>query len=261
MGKQVRLILLLLLGTYSSFSQIRVSKLVIKPNQVYDLGLSDILVADTLVMMDSSRLRLNSLKTDNYIRAQVAIFGNYCVIDGRGVNGKDGRDGRNGDTPFGPCADGTNARNGGRGLDGGTGINLFLYFEEVINAKNLVIDLTGGNGGNGGKGGIGGGGGSGTIHCKGGNAGNGGNGGDGGNGGRGGVLTVSCTRCSDIRALVSEHFELRLAGGSFGYGGYSGYAGGPGIGPNRNNGVKGTSGKDGAPGKSGDKGALNFDIN
>jgi hypothetical protein len=261
MGKQYLFLFILLLSSIAGVSQIRVTKLVIKPHQIYEIGQSDILVADTLVMMDSSRLVLNQLKPENYIRAQIAIFGNNCVIEGKGIKGQDGRDGRNGDTPLGPCRDGGDARNGGRGLDGGTGVNLYLYFEELINKNKLIVDLTGGNGGNGGNGGIGGGGGPGTVHCKGGNAGNGGNGGDGGNGGRGGVLTISCTLCNDVRSLVSQHFIVRTGGGGFGYGGRAGYAGGPGISPTRNNGTKGAVGTDGTNGKSGEKGALNFDIN
>lgn len=253
--------LLLLLSSLNGISQIRLSKLVIKPHETFEIGQSDILVADTLIMMDSSRLRLNALKQDNYIRAQVAIFGTNCVIDGIGISGKNGHDGRNGDTPFGPCRDGTDARNGGKGLDGVNGVNLFLYFGEMINAGKLRVDLTGGNGGNGGNGGIGGGGGSGTVHCKGGDGGNGGDGGAGGNGGRGGVLTVSCTRCSDIRSLVNKYFVIHNGGGGFGYGGTPGYAGPPGISPSRNNGAKGVFGAEGVNGKSGEKGALNFDIN
>jgi len=237
------------------------TKLVIGPNETFSLGESDILVADTLVMMDSSRLLLNSLKSENYIRAQVAIFGNNATIDGKGFSGKDGRDGQNGDTPLGPCRSGTDARNGGGGLDGASGVNLFLYFETMTVRNKMIIDLSGGNGGNGGDGGIGGGGGPGTIHCKGGDAGNGGNGGDGGSGGRGGILTVSCARCSDVRTLVGKHVVLRNRGGSFGFGGRAGYPGAPGIAPNRNNGAKGIGGKDGQTGKSGERGALNFDIN
>lgn len=261
MSKRYLFLLILFLSSIEGISQIRVSKLVIKPHQTYEIGQSDILVADTLIMMDSSKLKLNALKQENYIRAQVAIFGNNCIIEGRGITGSNGRNGRNGDTPLGPCRDGGDARDGGRGLDGGTGVNLYLYFEEMINKNKLIVDLSGGNGGNGGTGGIGGGGGPGTVHCKGGDAGDGGNGGEGGNGGRGGVLTISCTRCNDVRSLVSKHFVINIGGGGFGYGGRAGYAGGPGISPTRNNGVKGVFGKDGSNGKSGEKGALNFDIN
>ena len=242
-------------------AQVRVTKLVIKSNETFSLGESDILVADTLIMMDSSRLLLNGLKPENYIRAQVAIFGNNCVIDGRGINGQNGRNGRNGDTPLGPCRDGTDARNGGNGLDGGPGVNLYLYFEQMTARNKMIVDLRGGNGGNGGDGGNGGGGCAGTIHCRGGNAGNGGNGGSGGNGGRGGVLTVSCTRCSDVRSLVGQHVILKTGGGSFGFGGRAGYPGAPGLASNRNNGSKGVGGQDCNTGRSGEKGGLNFDIN
>src|SRR5688572_25329974 len=79
--------------SFSALSQIRVSKLIIKPHEVYSIGQSDILVADTLIMLDSSRLVLNTLKKENYIRAQFAQFGANCSIEGRGVNGSNGRNG------------------------------------------------------------------------------------------------------------------------------------------------------------------------
>src|SRR5690348_7878453 len=90
-----RLVVFLVLAfcTSSLLAQVRVGKLVIKPNETYELGQSDILVADTLIMMDSSRLLLNKLKRDNFIRAKVVVFGNYCVIDGKGVSGQPGRNG------------------------------------------------------------------------------------------------------------------------------------------------------------------------
>ena len=131
-------------------AQVRVSKLVIKTNQSYDLGQSDILVADTLVMMDSSRLILNKLKPENFIRVKVAAIGNHCVIDGKGINGQAGRNGKPGITPIGPCLDGTAGRDGTKGLDGTAGINLFLYLERVSLKGVLTIDISGGNGGRGG---------------------------------------------------------------------------------------------------------------
>ncbi|HTE33163.1 MAG TPA: hypothetical protein VK666_22420, partial [Chryseolinea sp.] len=45
----------------SLHAQVRVSKLVIKAKEVYTLQQSDILVADTLIMGDSSRLVMNKL--------------------------------------------------------------------------------------------------------------------------------------------------------------------------------------------------------
>src|SRR5688572_14112606 len=105
-------------------AQIRVSTLVIKTRESFDLGQSDILVADTLIMQDSSTLILNKLKKENYLRAQVAIFGNHCIIDGKGIDGKPGRDGTSGSTPIGPCQNGTPGKNASKGLDGAPGVNL-----------------------------------------------------------------------------------------------------------------------------------------
>src|SRR5262245_44885376 len=180
-------------------AQIRVSKLVIKPKESFNLGQSDILVADTLVMMDSSTLVLNKLKQENFIRAHVVVVGNYCSIDGHGIDGKPGRDGLSGSTPIGPCLDGTRGRNATKGLDGAPGVNLFLYLENVSIKGTLIINLTGGNGGRGGNGGNGGSGSPGTVHCIGGDGANGGNAGQGGNGANGGTLTLSSKKDPDIQ--------------------------------------------------------------
>lgn len=250
-----------LLNSVAGFSQVRVGTLVIKPNEVFELRESDIIVADTLIMMDSSTIMLNRLKRDNYIRAQIAYIGSGCKIDGRGVDGGPGRNGRNGDTSSGPCRDGGDARAGGRGLDGGNGNNLSLYFEQLYLTGHVQVDLSGGVGGKGGNGGDGGGGSPGTVHCNGGDGGDGGNGGPGGNGGNGGRLTINCTRCPDVRALVSKQMTFRSSGGHFGFGGRRGYAGAPGLAPRKKNGTTGSSGIDGVNGKPGEKGTLNFEIN
>src|SRR5688572_17141684 len=148
-----------------TFAQVRVSKLVIKPKEVYTMGQSDIIVADTLIMMDDSKIVLNSLKKENYIRVKVAIFGNNTVIEGSGIDGKAGQNGKPYSVPTGPCQNGQQGRNGMRGLDGGPGINLFLYIDKITANGRLTISLTGGHGGNGGDGGEGGGGSPGTLHC------------------------------------------------------------------------------------------------
>ncbi|NJM25667.1 MAG: hypothetical protein HC859_09435 [Bacteroidia bacterium] len=179
----------------SLHAQVRVSKLVIKKNEHYEFKQTDILVADTIIMMDSSRIILNKLKKENYIRAQLIIVGRHCIIDGTGVNGTTGNRGRDGDTPIGPCKSGENGRNGSRGLDGANGVDLFLYTTNLQIKGRLIINLGGGNGGHGGDGGNGGGGSPGTVHCNGGNGGFGGAGGGGGNGGAGGTLNVNCVKC------------------------------------------------------------------
>src|SRR6187431_561647 len=129
MSSRFSLALIFILTTCSLLAQVRVSKLVIKPKETYVLVETDILVADTLIMMDSSTLVLNKLKQDNFVRAQIAIFGNHCIIDGRGVNGKPGKDGKPGATPSGPCLNGGPGKAGSKGLDGTHGLNLFLYLE------------------------------------------------------------------------------------------------------------------------------------
>ncbi|MEX2235654.1 MAG: hypothetical protein WD824_26085 [Cyclobacteriaceae bacterium] len=237
-------------------AQVRVNKLVIQPHETFYLDSTDILVADSLIMMDSSRIKLNGLKAENFIRTNVAIIGNYCRIDGRGVPGKKSADGTAGLTPIGPCRDGVAGRNGLRGLSGGSGTNLFLYIDKIHIKGKLIIDLSGGNGGDGGNGGEGGGGSPGTHHCNGGEGGNGGNGGAGGDGGRGGVLTIGGRDAVISKASLGNLLIVKNNGGSFGYGGICGAGGQAGLGPNRKNGKAGDKGTDGLYGRPGDSGTV-----
>lgn len=240
-------------------AQIRVSKLVIRPHEVFQMDSSDILVADSLIMMDSSTIRLNGLKAENFIRTNVAVFARHCRIDGRGVHGKKGTNGTPGLTRVGPCRDGVPGRNGLRGLSGGPGINLFLYIDKIHMNGDLTINLSGGNGGDGGDGGDGGGGSPGTQHCRGGDGGQGGNGGAGGDGGRGGVLTIGGRDAVIIKALIGNLLVVRNGGGSFGYGGISGSGGPPGLGPHKMHGQRGEKGADGLYGRPGEGGTVLFE--
>ncbi len=253
------IVMLLCCFSIAALAQVRVSKLVIQPHQIYDLDSTDILVADSLIMMDSSTIRLNGLKAENFIRINVAIFGKQCIIDGKGVPGKKGLDGAPGLTPVGPCRDGVPGRNGSRGLSGGSGINLFIYIDRIEVKGKLFIDISGGNGGDGGNGGEGGGGSPGTYHCNGGAGGNGGNGGSGGDGGTGGLLTIGGRDAENIKAFIGNLLIVKNHGGSFGYGGISGYGGPPGLGPNKKNGDTGQKGADGLYGRPGDRGAVLFE--
>jgi hypothetical protein len=258
-----RLLLLFffILSTGSLVAQVRVSKLVIKAGEKYELDQSDILVADTLIMMDSSTLVLNKLKRDNFVRAQVAIIGNYCIIDGRGENGKTGRDGKPGLTPSGPCLDGTPGRDGSKGLDGMHGVNLFLYLETIRIKGQLIVDLSGGKGGRGGNGGIGGGGSQGTIHCIGGNGANGGNAAPGGNGGNGGSLTLSSKKTPAANKWIGSKILIKNIGGASGSGGKVGYHGSAGLGPSRKNGKDGEPGLESKGGLAGLSGSTKFETN
>lgn len=239
-----------------SQAQIHVSKLVVKANEKFSFDQSDIVVADTLIMEDSSRIVLNRLKKENYLHTKVMIVGKGCVIEGYGVHGNRGRPGMAGDSPVGPCRNGTNGRNGGRGLDGTTGVNLFLYLEKVAFNGELVINLNGGNGGNGGRGGEGGGGSPGTVHCNGGDGGLGGNGGNGANGGAGGMLTIHCH--ANLKAVVEEKINSQNHGGEFGSGSRGGYAGSAGLGPSKKHGKKGLAGSDGVDGVHGKNGSVSI---
>jgi hypothetical protein len=253
------LLILFLLNSLFGFAQIRVSTLTIKKNEVYKLTPSDIIVADTLIMMDSSRIVLNSLKPENFIRASVVMIGNNCMIDGRGANGKKGVDGVAVLTPVGPCKNGLPGRNGGRGLDGAPGIKLFLYIDKITSFGSLTIDLSGGSGGDGGNGSAGGGGSPGTNHCIGGNGGNGGNAGAGGNGGDGGILTLGGKEAREIKRKYGAKLKVFNKAGTFGYAGILGHPGAPGLGPNRKNGKPGLAGVDALDGRPGNIGTILFE--
>jgi hypothetical protein len=248
--KGIFVVVLFLVISVCSEAQIHVSKLVIESHETFRFDQSDILVADTLIMKDSSRIVLNTLKKENFLHSKVAIIGNHCIIDGSGVDGSPGRAGLPGNSPLGPCRSGTNGRNGTRGLDGASGINLFLYLDKATFNGKLIVRLHGGHGGAGGKGGEGGSGGSGTVHCNGGDGGAGGNAGNGANGGNGGTLTIHCP--VSLTHAVETKIQEELQGGHFGQGGRGGYGGSGGSGPRRGkNGAAGADGTDGLPGKSG----------
>ncbi|MBK5279269.1 MAG: hypothetical protein JJE09_10460 [Bacteroidia bacterium] len=249
----------ILLG--SANAQIKYSILVIESNKTFDFSGSDVLAADTLIMKDSSTIKLNYLKDDNYIHCKKLVVGKGCKIIGRGENGRQGKDGGNGYSLEGPCHDGTIGRNGSRGVDGINGNNLFLYTDEIIFNGNLFIGLSGGNAGDGGDGGDGGGGSSGTRICPGGNGGNGGNGAPGGIGGNSGNLTLRCNKCPDLRNELNQKLIVRVYGGLGGLGGEGGSPGLPGIlvnGTSKQDGKHGTKGKNGADGIPGRNGAITF---
>ncbi len=251
--KKLAFSLLLSATLLNSNAQIHLSKLIIKSNETFSFGTSDILVADTLIMQDSSAILLNRLKKENYLHVKVAIIGKQCVIDGSGFAGKPGRNGKSGETSFGPCKNGTVGFNGTRGLGGAKGVDLLIYFTEVDLAGKLTINLAGGNGGDGGLGGQGGDGGTGTVHCAGGNGGNGGEGGEGGSGGEGGVLAVHCSAL--LKNKIRESLNVNNRGGQFGLGGRGGFSGYAGLAPTSKGrgkaGVEGATGADGALGNNG----------
>jgi hypothetical protein len=249
--KRIPLTLVLMIVVSISMAQIHVNRLIIKKGENFSFNESDIVVADTLIMEDSSSIVLNRLKKENYLHTKVLIVGKNCSIQGSGVNGKQGRTGRSGTSPLGPCKSGTDGTPGVRGLDGTSGVNLFLYIDKITVKAPLVIDLHGGDGGVGGKGGDGGTGTSGTVHCKGGDGGLGGNAGNGANGGNGGSLTIHCP--ATLSEAVQKEIKVKNHGGQFGKGGRGGYPGSAGLGPRKNGkqGMPGAEGLDGGLGKNG----------
>jgi hypothetical protein len=146
-------------------AQIRLDKLVLKPGQHFTIEGSDILVVDTLVMGDSSRIILNKAKADDYIHARIARIGKGCSIEGSGKRGADGTNGAPGADQLSPCRQANPGADANDGTSGETGSNLFIYSDDIQIDGSLTINLNGGDGGDGGDGGQGGGGGPGTRVC------------------------------------------------------------------------------------------------
>lgn len=255
---------LLFLVSNLCHSQIRMEKLVISSGESFEITESDILVVDTLIMEDSSKIILNRNKADNFIHAKVIKTGNECMIIGNGKVGLDGEIGLGGYTAVGPCKDGIPGRRGTPGTSATHGVNLFLYFDQLDVEGKLLFELSGGNGGDGGRGGNGGGGSPGTRLCAGGNGGAGGDGSNGGNGGNGGSLTFTTKEAGKLRLLLGSKIQVRAYGGSGGLGGDGGMGGQAGLvsaGGVSQDGDLGPKGKIGKSGNSGKNGAINFEEN
>ncbi len=235
-------LLVLSIIAYNGVAQIRVGTLNLKAKEIYKILDSDIVVADSLIMGDSSKIILDVSKKENFLHFKWISIGSGCSIIGRGKQGAIGGKGANGANGVGPCVDAKPGQNGFKGGNGEDGRNLTMYLSNISIKGSLIIDLSGGDGGDGGKGGTGGHGGAGTRVCQGGDAGNGGNGGDGGNGGESGKLNINCQNCEvDLRTIEGTLMIMRLYGGYAGIGGKMGIAGRVGTG----------SVKDGASGKNG----------
>lgn len=242
--------------SFTSIAQLRYTKLIVEPGQVFSYEQSDILVADTLIMRDSSSIILNHAKKENYLYAKVAIIGKSCSIKGNADHGKSGSPGRAGMSSSAPCRNASDGEDAQPGANGGRATRLLVYIKEITISNPLSIFLNGGNGGNGGKGGDGGSAGAGTIHCNGGDGGNGGKGGDGANGGNGGDLVLNLPITE--QAKLKQHLRVLLKAGTYGRGGRGGYSGSGGLGPRGKHGGNGLQGQDGIDGASGADGAVNY---
>lgn len=241
------------------YAQIRYAKLVVpKATKITIDKISDILVADTLILQDSAIIELNPLRTENIIRSRFIHVEGSAYILGNGANGQNGRNGRPGTSGQGPCKDGTNGYQAQNGLAGVNGVNLVMYSENLIIGKQLVISLEGGHGGHGGGGGAGGDGSPGTVHCSGGNGGNGGNGGKGGDGGWGGNFTFQGPDAFSLKELLGTKLIVHNRGGLPGRGGQGGVPGAAGLGPNNKNGRNGLPGTEGIMGAQGKPGTITF---
>src|SRR6202008_1229236 len=107
---------------------------------------TDIIVVDTLIMHDSSAIKLNRDKSTNYIHAKDFRAGVATKILGQGHRGFYGKDGARGVTLDGPCLDGTAGRNGTNGSNGQDGMNLYLYITSMSIRGSMTIEISGGDG-------------------------------------------------------------------------------------------------------------------
>jgi hypothetical protein len=246
----------LLFISFASVAQLRYTKLVIEQGQVFSYAQSDILVADTLIMRDSSSIVLNHLKKENYLYAKVAIIGKGCSIKGDADHGKQGTAGRVGSSSAAPCKSATNGEDAQPGSHGGHATRLLIYIKDIQINNPILISLSGGNGGHGGKGGDGGSAGAGTIHCKGGDGGHGGKGGQGANGGNGGVLVLNLPLSEQTK--LKQQLRVFLKAGNYGRGGRGGYSGSGGLGPRGKDGRNGLQGEDGIDGVPGAEGTITY---
>ena len=244
----------------SGFSQIRMTSLSLKPKEVFEIQGTDILVVDTLIMRDSSRILLNLSKKENFIHAKIVVTGKGCQIIGKGKSGRVGKSGNKGTSFSAPCRSGTDGEDGTSGTPGKDGVNLSLYFTNLKVNGNLTVDLGGGDGGDGGKGGAGGDGSPGTKVCKGGDGANGGIGGKGGNGGNSGKLILNCKQCPDLHLWTGERLLIKTYGGFAGLGGDGGLEGQRGLSSSKD-GAQGKRGREGTDGEAGKPGAISFERN
>lgn len=247
--------------TSLTLGQVRLGTLVLKPKEVFELKGGDILVVDTLIMMDSSILKLNRLKAENFIHAKKVVFYRGSLIDGKGIHGLPGRNGRPGATSSSPCSNGAAGTMGTDGTNGGAGVNLFLSISDIVIKGVPTIDVSGGDAGDGGSGGLGGGGGTGTRLCAGGDGGPGGAGSNGGNGGNSGRITFHAVSIPELRSMLGERIFIRNYGGNLGSAGQGGGGGYAGLSPTGKNSMDGKTGRKGARGKNGiagKTGAINF---
>lgn len=254
---RVLVVLLFIFLISPCYSQIRVTKLVLEPKEKFVVEKSDILVVDTLIMLDSSSIILNLSKKDNFIHAKQVIVGTNCSIIGHGANGGRGTSGERGITARAPCRRGLPGANASEGAVGNDGVNLSLYFGNLKINGSMIINLNGGDGGDGGDGGVGGDGGPGTRVCVAGDGGKGGNGSNGGNGGHGGAFSISCKSCEDLHLIMGHKLIVKNFGGLAGTGGDGGLGGHAGLGPG-GDGKNGFKGFNGANAQRGKDGAVNL---
>lgn len=258
------LVVWLIVNSITSWSQVRVDRLVIKSKEVFKIDNSGSLNVDSLIIEDSARIELNRSEQDNYIRARVILAGNGVVISGAGINGEPGKSGSTGKSYVTPCQSGMPGADGSSGRPGTNGVNLYFFVDVLSVSGSMMIDLSGGSGGHGGCGGNGGDGSPGTLHCNGGTGGNGGNGGNGASGGDSGNLTIGSANEASIRKLIGSSLIFRNYGGKAGLGARGGVPGYAGLGPSTQSGYRhgkdGKEGKYGAHGVRGKDGMLSFGL-
>ncbi len=120
--------LFILFLCYTANGQKYISRLELKPKEIYEVGLDNHLIVDTLIMHKKAVIKFQA---DEYgvLEAKYAIIGNKCTISAKGEGGKNG----------------DNSMPGNDGQNGGS-LSLVLNLKKL---GDLTIDTRGGNGGDG----------------------------------------------------------------------------------------------------------------
>ncbi len=213
--------LLLLLAGNMSANELRVAPgetLVITEGQ-------QALELDLLVLGDAASVRFAPGLKRWQVTAKEVRVGNNVQIDASGAAGSVGKPASEYTSVAETCEDGKAGIAGGKGNDGGNGVELALSWG-IAELGSLRLVSDGGAGGSGGAGGRGQNGGE-LNKCRGGNGGAGGAGGDGGNGGDAGNISLVYWPVGDKLDMtaVAQRVSASSAAGKAGLGGVGGEGG------------------------------------
>ncbi len=236
----MRIILLVIGLIIINLSNLTAQTFIVKKNQRQTIT-KNLLGLEEFVMEDNSTLVISGLASWE-LQAVESLIGNNCRIIADGTNGKNGKRGLSYTGSAKDCRSGSHGGNGKGGTSGRNGINIKIK-TAFISLGNLYISTNGGKGGNGGNGGNGQQGGkikweNGFKKCGGGHGGNAGYGGNAGKSGNGGNVNVEYLIFEDY--YTKPLFSINNNNKQMGY-----------ISISVKKGTRGNAGTKGNPGKKG----------